>query len=111
MMIRCIVILSLALSVLGLGCAPKIIIRLQDKKYKNVVVKIDDKKVGVLNYGDSLSKKVSKGNHSIDAMPKGSSQCPWTEDGEGWNVYVDEGATLTLLPVEPEPESPQAKEK
>lgn len=81
------------------GCAPKLIVHNLDHTYEQVAVQIDEKPVGTLEYGETLSKRLTPGPHHVLAHPQGETKCPWVESGDGWVIYLDEGAQLTLLPV------------
>lgn len=59
---------------------------------------MDNKEIGALDYGDETELKTSRGVHRVEAIPEGQTSCPWTHDGKGWLIWVDERANLTLLP-------------
>jgi len=81
------------------GCSPKLVVHNLDSTYEEVAVQIDQELAGTLSYGESLSERLPRGPHHVDAHPVGQEFNPWNERGQGWVVYLDEGAYLTLLPV------------
>ena len=91
------------------GCAPKLIIHHLDHTHPKVAVKIDEKDQGTLEYGGKISKRLSPGPHYVEAVPDGETGCPWVKNGDGWVVYIDEGAQLTLLPVSKPPPQPASQ--
>ena len=82
-----------------IGCAPTITVVHQDPTTEKVLVKIDNREVDTLEFGEKYSKNVSRGMHYLQAIPEGQDHCPWAEDGKGWTVWVDEGSVLTLFPL------------
>jgi hypothetical protein len=80
------------------GCGPSIVIIHQDPTYPTVQISIDSGKTKTLELGDDISISVSEGSHLVNAVPMGENRCPWTEDGEGWTIWVEKEAELTLLP-------------
>ena len=86
------------MSVLLAGCASHMKISHQDPTHKSLTVIIDGEEVGTLKFGKSKKKKLSKGMHSVKVVPEGQTDCPWTPDGQGWTIWIDQGAALTLFP-------------
>jgi hypothetical protein len=90
---------ALIIIVLGIaGCGPSIEIIHQDPTHPIVQITVDNNRTKTLDYGDDTSVSVSEGPHLVRAVPKGENQCPWTDDGEGWTIWVEKEAQLTLLP-------------
>jgi hypothetical protein len=48
---------------------------------------------------DSITVRLDEGMHEVVITPMGSDAIPWTEDGEPWLLYLDEGAYITLFPT------------
>ena len=93
----CVCLIALSLP----GCASSIAIHHRDPTYKRVSVTIDKEHQGEINYGDEKTIGVSRGAHQVEVVPVGSTLNPWTLDGKGWIIWVDEDAILTLLPPMP----------
>jgi len=79
------------------SCGPQIIVRHQDPTHETVTVFIDNEEEDELDYGEETSEHVSRGYHTVLIVPKGKKHCPWTLDGNGLKILVDEEAELTLL--------------
>jgi hypothetical protein len=62
------------------------------------MVYVDNAEPKPLELDDRLAVRVSRGPHTVKVVPPGENFCPWTEDSEGWTVWVDREAVLTLLP-------------
>jgi hypothetical protein len=91
-------ILFIVPALLGIvGCSPKITIIHQDPTNQRVLIRIDHGEVDTLEFGGKTSEKVSRGMHYVEAIPDGEKNCPWTENGKGWSIWVDKGTVLTLL--------------
>ena len=84
--------------VISTACSPSITIIHQDPTHESIRIIVDNKDRDRLRFGKDLSITVSKGNHTVVAFPEGETQCPWTTDGEGWTIWADKDAILTLLP-------------
>lgn len=97
------VFVTIVICLIHVSCA-KITVLHQDYSHQRISVIIDGK-TKTMAYGDELTERVSKGQHRIEAIPEGKKQCPWTEDGKGWTLWVDRKAVLTLLPPPPTPSS------
>ena len=80
------------------SCSPEIAIVHRDHTHQRVRVTIDKNKTKHLDFGDDVSVNVSRGEHLVEAIPEGKTECPWTDDGKGWIIWVDKNAILTLLP-------------
>jgi hypothetical protein len=97
------------------ACSPKIAIVHRDPTHESIVVRIDNEKESIVDYGDDVTRRVSRGRHFVTAHPEGGTRCPWTKDGKGWTLWVDTGAVLTLLPPPPStsdvPQSPHSEDR
>ena len=80
------------------GCAPSIVVVHKDPTHPTAMVSVDNAPPETLEFNDGLSVRVSRGPHTVKAMPPGGNFCPWTEGGAGWTIWVDREAVLTLLP-------------
>lgn len=81
------------------GCGPSLTVRHEDPLHPTVEIRIDQELVDVVAFGDEVSISVDRGIHLVEAWPPGTESNPWTEDGAGWLVFVDEGAVLFLFPT------------
>lgn len=82
------------------ACSPKLIIRHEDPTVSFVQVRVDQENAGFLDHGGVWRSRVARGYHRVETIPRGASENPWAEDGEGWTIYVDRRAEVTLLPQE-----------
>lgn len=83
---------------LALSCAPKLSIVHEDPAYDYVLVRVDGETTGFVEYGQTLSVRVTTGFHEVSTTPRGSEANPWCEGGNSWILYVDRKAEVTLLP-------------
>lgn len=90
----------IVVTALGVGCAPKLVVRHEDPTHSLVHVELDGAPAGFVAFGDRFVTRVARGYHRIETKPQGVDTNPWAEDGQGWTFYVDRRAELTLLPVE-----------
>ena len=103
----CVCLIALSL----VGCASSLAIHHRDPTHKRVSVTIDEEHQGEIDYGDEKTIRVSRGARHVDIVPVGSTMNPWTIDGKGWIIWVDEDAVLTLLPPMPEPRKAEHAER
>lgn len=80
------------------ACSASIQVKHRDPTHQRVQVNVDNDKIKNLDYGDDMSVSVSEGTHQITAVPMGEKSSPWTADGNGWTIWVEKDAILTLLP-------------
>ena len=91
--------LLLLCSMVAAGCGPSLTVRHEDPLHPTVEIRVDQELVDVVAFGDEVSISVDRGMHLVEAWPPGTESNPWTADGSGWLVFVDEGAILFLLPT------------
>lgn len=80
------------------ACSASIEVKHRDPTHQSVQIIVDNDKIKNLDYGEDMSVSVSEGTHQITAVPQGEKSSPWTEDGNGWTIWVEKDAILTLLP-------------
>ena len=83
------------------ACAPKLIVRHEDPTHLVAQLSVDGQSTGFLENGRTLTMRVRRGYHTVNAVPRGGDGTnPWSDDGEAWTFYVDRKAEITLLPVQ-----------
>ena len=82
------------------ACAPKLIVRHEDPAATFAQIRLDGESRGFVQLGESMTLRPGRGYHRLEAVPRGDATNPWAADGEGWSVYVDRRAVVTLLPRE-----------
>jgi len=82
------------------ACAPKLIVRHEDPAATFAQIRVDGESRGFVQLGETMTLRPGRGYHRVEAVPRGETSNPWAADGEGWNVYVDRRAVVTLLPRE-----------
>lgn len=80
------------------ACAPKLVIRHNAPEHSFVQVRIDEEERGFVEPGTTWRTRVSSGYHRVETIPRGASDNPWAEDGEGWTLFIERKTELTLLP-------------
>lgn len=80
------------------ACAPKLVVRHEDPTVASVEVRVDGERRGFVSPGDVLRMRLSRGWHTVLAVPEGSDENVWSSDGDAWSLYLDKRADLTLLP-------------
>jgi hypothetical protein len=90
---------ALTLATTLCACAPKLVVRNDDPTTPRAVVQVDGELIGIVDAGDSITVRLDEGMHEVVITPMGSDAIPWTEDGEPWLLYLDEGAYITLFPT------------
>ena len=80
------------------ACGPTLTIRHQDPTHELINVWVEDDLVGELEFGEDLSIRLDRGEHTVRANPYGQTDNPWAEDGHSWRFVLDDEATITLLP-------------
>ena len=87
-----------ALGALALaGCAPMLRIQHRDRTHPAAAIRVNDAPRVTIRYGESMSLPVSEGTCSIQAAPPEGGRNPWTDDGRGWEIYLEDDADLILL--------------
>ena len=92
-------VLFAAVLLCALGaCAPQLRVSHDDPSAAAVEIKVDGERAGFLSHGERVTVKLRRGWHHVSTIPEGASENPWAPDGEGWMIYVDRRAEVTLLP-------------
>lgn len=80
------------------ACGSTLTVRHQDPTNDLVNVWVEGDLVGELEFGEDLSVRLEPGMHTVRATPAGETDNPWAEDGDSWRFFLDDEATITLLP-------------
>ena len=89
---------ALAIFIWMAACAPLIKVTHADQTHPVARVYVDGEDEGPLEYGETMSTRVKWGQHQIVVVEESSGVCVWTEEEEGWWIWVLDEVELTLLP-------------